>query len=122
MMRERQSLRSYLARELQSKITDLQKQLAEHQGAQDRFPSHPSSHACYRVHLRSLWEEHGETSVDIDHLGSLEEAITLAEDKFMQTNARSDVQAEYSVEAILGVCLIPVPEHYWTAYKKTRSL
>lgn len=72
--------------------------------------------ANYRVTLHSCWADHGEQTITAHTTGSLEDAIKNAESEFKDINKRSDVQAIYTVQIVLGQNVYQLPKFSWEQY------
>lgn len=112
------SLRGYL----KGATSGIKRKLAEHEKARRVLGRADFKDARYRVELQSLWEDHGEKSIQFNYHGSIDEAIKKAEHDYKETNKRSDIQAKYSVAILLGDMYVPIPETFWRQYKSRSNL
>ena len=75
-----------------------------------------TSKANYIVYLES-WTYEGESTIT-EHKGTLKDAIKRAEAEFKTTNNRSDIQANYSVDILLGDGRYLIPKSYWQKFQR----
>ena len=109
-------LRSHLREILANSLAELDTQTAQTQMALRLLETAKPRRMTYSISIKSLWE--GEKQISITCAGSLRQAIESAESQFMRVNRREDVQADYSVEVVLGEITCPIPEELFRRYKK----
>jgi hypothetical protein len=115
-------LKSYLQEEINDSIESYKRAMTAQKKTLKRIKFLDVKHAEYTVYLHSLWENEGEKNTTTRAIGSLENAIKTAEEKFKKINGnRSDVQAKYRVDITIGKDKYSVPEPFWKKYTERKS-
>lgn len=109
-------LKNELRKQLEGNLESYKKQIEDTTNALQVLETTNLRKAIYKVSINSCWADYNEKSTVTTHAGSLEDAILKAESEFKDTNQRSDVQAGYSVQIVLGPHECPLPESYWKQY------
>ncbi|MDD5191911.1 MAG: hypothetical protein PHH54_04400 [Candidatus Nanoarchaeia archaeon] len=109
-------LKKHFREELDQGVIDLKRSLVIAKNSLISLNNFNFRNAEYKVYLKSCWEDSGEKSIKTTYKGTLEDAIRIAEKRFMKKNHRSDVQADYSVDVKIGEIELSVPDQYWKKY------
>jgi len=110
-------LKEYVEKHLKDRAETLKTLTAQTRKASRLFEKADTQNSRYLVNLISLWADSGEKHTKTEYTGSLRDAIKKAEADFKRINDRTDVQAEYHVDVLIGGVSVVVPGEYWIKYK-----
>ncbi len=111
-------LKSYLRNSLKEIIQGYEEEIDRVESGLQALSRVRMGNARYVVKLNPTNDPHEERSVEIEHKGTIGDAVKKAENTYKRDNSTGNIgdNVKYEVQIVLGRDTYPIPEEYWTQY------